>query len=155
MTVGTLEAALEQEHREVDAGLEEFADGLAKGEARTVPLAAAIAALRRHIYLEEELLFPPLQKTGLVAAIFAMLREHGEIWKSMDKLEAQVSAGGDDASKLEASKMLAEQIEAHNVKEERIVYPQADSLTPEAREALAAFMKSGTMPEGWVCARAR
>jgi hemerythrin-like domain-containing protein len=156
MSNETLAEALEREHKEIDAGLESFAAGVKAGENRVAALTGATAALRRHIYLEEELLFPPLQKTGLVAAIFAMLREHGDIWKSMDQLEAEVAASAGADSALAVCKQLFEQIESHNSKEEQIVYPQADSaLTPEAHAAMEAFLASGQMPAGWVCARAR
>ena len=53
------------------------------GKADPAPLAGAIAALRRHIYLEEEFLFPPLKTAGLMIQIFAMLRQHGDLWKAM------------------------------------------------------------------------
>lgn len=50
----TLHAALEREHHEIDAGIEAFLAPPAGGENRTASLVRAIAALRRHIYLEEK-----------------------------------------------------------------------------------------------------
>lgn len=156
MTTNPLAVALEREHAEVDAGLEEFAAGLASGDLRAEPLHAAATALRRHIYLEEEMLFPSLSQTGAVAAVFVMLREHGDIWRSLDELEAQVAQSGTSDEMRDVAQRLAAQLEAHNLKEERVLYPQADTmLAPEVREKLATFLESGRMPEGWVCARAR
>lgn len=155
MSNGLLDEALQREHREIDAGLELFVAGLAEGETRTEPLMKATEALRRHIYLEEELLFPSL-RGGMVAPVFVMLRDHGQIWKAMDALEAQLGAGADGASLQAACKELAAALEAHNLKEEQIVYSQADgALTPAESETLATFLASGKMPEGWVCTRAR
>lgn len=89
--VDTLSAALEREHHEIDAGLEAFLDGLDSGEVRRDELTRAADALRRHIYLEEEILFPPIRDAGLVPPILVMLREHGEIWQTLDALEEAVS----------------------------------------------------------------
>src|SRR5690554_5908558 len=76
----SLAAALEREHREIDDGLEIFSAGGEGTDERREALERAIRALRRHIYLEEEFLFPPLREAGLVAPIFVMLREHAQIW---------------------------------------------------------------------------
>ena len=87
MVNDTLAAALEHEHREIDEGIEAFTSGQADAETQTAPLTRAMDALRRHIYLEEEFLFPPLRSAGLMAPVFVMLREHGEMWKTLDLLE--------------------------------------------------------------------
>jgi hemerythrin-like domain-containing protein len=153
MTADTLAAALEREHREIDAGIEAFLAALERGAVEREPLERAVQALRRHIFLEEEYLFPPLREAGLFAPIFVMLREHGEIWDTTEALEAQLREGGDGAG--DACRRLLEQLDAHNAKEEPIVYPQADTvLTDAAGAGLRAFLEAGRMPDGWVCARA-
>ena len=58
----TLGAALEREHREIDGGIEAFIEGLPEGKDQTEPLLRSVNGLRRHIYLEEEFLFPPLRE---------------------------------------------------------------------------------------------
>lgn len=58
MEIESLAAALEREHHEIDAGIAAFT--AAPGDWQ--PLARAIRALRRHIYLEEEFLFPLLRE---------------------------------------------------------------------------------------------
>lgn len=53
----TLAEVLEQEHRDIDAGLASFLKGLGQGQHRVAELDRAMAALHRHIWLEEEFLF--------------------------------------------------------------------------------------------------
>jgi hemerythrin-like domain-containing protein len=156
MAAGQLSGALEREHREIDAGIEEFTAGLESDEPSTEPLLRAMAALRRHIYLEEEFLFPPLRAAGMVPPVFVMLREHGEIWTTMDALEASLAGDLGDAAVLATCRALLGQLEAHNAKEEPIIYPQADAvLDADAQAKLLAFVDTGDMPEGWVAERAR
>lgn len=156
MGTESLAEALEREHREIDDGIETFTSGLAAGESEPEPLRRAIAALRRHIYLEERFLFPGLHEAGIVPPVFVMLREHGQIWRTLDALELQVTTGTVDASTPRLLRELTVQLQHHNLKEEKILYPQADQvLSEEANAELAAFIESGQMPEGWVCERGR
>jgi hemerythrin-like domain-containing protein len=155
MTAGTLAAALEREHREIDAGIEAFLESLAAGRARPESLVRAMQALRRHIYLEEQFLFPPLREAGMVAPIFVMLREHGEIWDAMDAMDREIARDGAGAAMSEACHELLAQLERHNAKEEPIIYPQADAvLDADTGAQLHEHLAAGRLPEGWVCARA-
>jgi iron-sulfur cluster repair protein YtfE (RIC family) len=116
-------------------------------------LSRAIRALRRHIYLEEEFLFPPLREAGLVAPIFVMLREHAQIWETLDAVEDELRTGG---GALALCHRLAVQLQHHNLKEEKVLYPQADAvLTASATEQLRTFLRSSELPEGWVCHKTR
>lgn len=152
----TLAQALEREHREIDEGIEAFVASRGTGAPDTAALAQAVAGLRRHIYLEEEMFFPPLRAAGLMGPVLVMLREHGEMWRLLDQLQAELA--GDAAGEL-AGRLLDDlmpRLEAHNLKEERILYPQADAvLEGEPGEELREFMASGRMPPGWVCEMAR
>lgn len=146
-----------EEHHEIDAGIEEFQAALERGEVTPGPLTSAIAALRRHIYLEEELLFPAIRRAGMTMPIFVMIREHGEVWALMDQIEESLSAPDPDlnATRL-ASKQLLVNLMHHNTKEEPIIYPQTDvDLAPEELNVLADFIATGAMPDGWVCEAAR
>jgi iron-sulfur cluster repair protein YtfE (RIC family) len=148
----TLAAALEREHREIDAGVEAFLDAEDADAAETASLTRALAALRRHIYLEEAFLFPPLRDAGLVAPIFVMLREHGELWRTMAELEGERTAH----ARRGLCRQLLAQLEKHNSKEEPILYPHADTALPADADAeLRAFLASGRTPDGWVCSGAR
>lgn len=154
MATGTLSAALEKEHHDIDGGIEEYTSGLKQGETDAAPLLRAMRALRRHIYLEEELLFPPLKPT-LMMPIFVMLREHGEIWDAMDALDAMLTSDADADSLQNSCRELLATLESHNEKEEPIIYPQADLALDDAASAkLHDFLQNGTMPQGWRCEKA-
>jgi iron-sulfur cluster repair protein YtfE (RIC family) len=149
----SLADALEREHHEIDRGIEAFAAGPVTRDRDAEPLRAAIRALRRHIYLEEEFLFPPLREAGLVAPVFVMLREHAQMWTTLDALERELDTG---AAGLTLCHQLIIQLQHHNTKEEKILYPQADQvLTASASTRLKAFLAAGELPTGWVCAKAR
>ena len=155
MTAERLAAALEREHHEIDSGIEAFLDRREDGERRVHGLRQAIEALRRHISLEEEFLFPPLQDAGLVAPIFVMLREHGEIWNTMDALDTQMRDRTECGPSERKCRELLAQLERHNSKEEAVIYPQADTMLPaETDAALRAFLTSGQTPSGWTCRQA-
>jgi iron-sulfur cluster repair protein YtfE (RIC family) len=150
----SLTQALEHEHHEIDAGIETFLEGLALGESRAGDLARAIDALRRHIYLEEEFLFPPLRAAGMLPPVLVMLREHGEIWRSLDAILA-MDPDADGVGARERCGELLSQLASHNAKEEPIIYPQGDAvLSDEAKRELHTCIDEGRTPDGWVCAQA-
>jgi iron-sulfur cluster repair protein YtfE (RIC family) len=148
MGTESLAAALEREHQEIDAGIAAFTAAPDDPQ----PLTRAIQALRRHIYLEEEFLFPLLGEAepALRAPVFVMLREHAQIWAVLDELER--SPGANAA----LGRQLASFLVHHNLKEERVLYPRADAVLPPAAVGrLRAFLDSGELPDGWVCVKAR
>lgn len=152
MEIESLTAALEREHHEIDAGI--AASSAAPGDRQ--PLARAIRALRRHIYLEEEFLFPLLREAepGLAAPVFVLPRDHAQIWGTLGSLERAVDAGA--GTGLAVCKRLTVQLLHHNLKEEKILYPRAaDALPAAAAGRLRAFLSSAELPEGWVCMKAR
>ncbi|MGH9105407.1 MAG: hemerythrin domain-containing protein [Acidimicrobiales bacterium] len=147
----TLSEALEREHREVDQGTERFMSS-PRDDSQVAALAQAIEQLRRHIYVEEEFLFPPLGKGGMVAPLFVMVREHAEIWRVLDRLAAGLSNRTDPASTLTACHDLMVRLGSHNSKEEPIVYAQANSLLSEPEVTrIRERLETAQMPEGWVC----
>jgi hemerythrin-like domain-containing protein len=151
---GTLAAALEREHRQIDDGIAAFLAAPAGGAEALAALTRAMQCLRRHIYLEEEFLFPALREAGLVAPVFVMLREHGQLWQTMDQIDEAVRA--DPATSAGGCRELLAQLDAHNSKEEPILYPHADRvLVGAAGEQFAAYLASGHTPDGWVAERAR
>jgi regulator of cell morphogenesis and NO signaling len=84
-TARTLADVLQGEHREIDDGINAFVAG--SDERATESLCRAVAALRRHIYVEEERVFPALREQGLFAPVLVMLREHGQLWDALDRIE--------------------------------------------------------------------
>lgn len=150
MSTHALSEALIREHHEIDAGVEAFI-----GHGDIQALRSAIAALRRHIYLEEEFVFPPLKAAGMVMPIFVMLREHGEIWDAMDSIEQLLENGSQPDPIRDTCLGLLAVLSNHNTKEEPIIYPQADALlAPDAIDRLQQFIESGRAPDGWRCERA-
>lgn len=150
MTTPTLSDALEREHHEIDAGIERFLANRSGGGDQTEPLRRALSALRRHIYLEEELVFPTLSDGGLAVPIFVMLREHAEIWVTMDAIEEQLERDPRKGPSDELCLELLAQLERHNSKEEAIIYPQADAqLGAELDARLREFLAAGEIPQGW------
>ncbi|GAA3881098.1 hemerythrin domain-containing protein [Tessaracoccus defluvii] len=149
----SLAAAFTREHHEIDTAIEDF---LASAETdqvlRTAPLLRAVEALRRHIYLEEEIVFPNLPPGPLRMPLMVMRREHGELWRRMDDLERRVAApaAGEDLDG--ACRDLLALLETHNAKEEPIIYPHMDAdLDDDERTRVRDLFESGTLPAGWVC----
>lgn len=156
MDAEAVATALEREHREIDEGIATFVAGLAVGERDPKPLLRAVVALRRHIYLEEEFLFPPLRAAGLIAPVFVMVREHGRMWRTLDKLDTELARRIVPASVVDLLQDLQDQLQAHNPKEEQILYPQADQvLTSAATAELRALLDTEWFPDGWVCVAVR
>lgn len=148
----TIAAALEREHRDIDGCLEAF---LNDPEGATDVLRTGLAALRRHIYLEEAFLFPPLRAAGLEMPVQVMLTEHGQIWRLMDQALAAVDREGPPAG-ITAIEELLGLLDRHNSKEEPVIYPHADTdLDPDQADQLDLFIGMGGMPHDWVCERAR
>ena len=156
MQTDSLAAALEHEHQQIDAGITAFSADPGNRQ----PLARAIAALRRHIYLEEEFLFPLLRDAdpALAAPVFVMLREHAQIWDSLDALDhaptaGAATSGNDPDTALKVLKQLTVQLLHHNLKEEKILYPRADDALPApVADRLRSFLATAQLPDGWTCA---
>ena len=153
---GSLSRALEQEHREIDGVIKKCADGSALDADAKAGLIRAVAELRRHIYAEEELLFPPLRRAGLMGPVLVMLREHGQIWPILDTLDQALRDEVDQDRLLTACRQLLILLQHHNPKEERILYPQVDhALGADASGAIREFLTGGRVPAGWTCQHLR
>ncbi|HNP15470.1 MAG: hemerythrin domain-containing protein [Cryobacterium sp.] len=155
MQTMALSEVLEREHRDIDGGIEEYSAGLTHGDTDTTPLLRAMNGLRRHIYLEEEFLFPHLKNAGLAMPIFVMMREHGELWDAMETLDTLLADNTDTGTLQSACRELLAKLDNHNSKEEPIIYPQADTVLDDAAtEKLHDYLNTGRMPHGWRCEKA-
>ncbi|MFV0494897.1 hemerythrin domain-containing protein [Mycobacterium sp.] len=161
MTGADVAAELTREHREIDGEIEAFIAGLDSGTLRPEPMIAALAALRRHIYLEEVFLFPPIREAGMVMPIFVMMREHGQMWATIDTLGGLLAGDSDPAGPADHAALrdtcgqLLAQLQEHNAKEEPIIYPRADIDLPSHTSAeLSRLIEDGRTPDGWVCEQA-
>jgi hemerythrin-like domain-containing protein len=156
MKTESLAATLERDHREIDDGIKAFTAAPHPGERDRQRLVHAIRALRRHIYLEEQFLFPPLRHAGLAAPVAVMLREHAQIWTTLDALQRELDTGTDRLRALALCHQLSVQLLHHNLKEEKALYPPADQILTESASAqLRTFFEAGELPDGWVCAKAQ
>ncbi len=88
--------------------------------------------LQRHIVWEEEILFPAWEeKTGISEGgpTMVMRREHRQIGDALEAIHAKVQAQNPESDPEEQT--LLNLLGAHNVKEERILYPAIDQVTTE------------------------
>ena len=151
----SLAEAFTKEHHEIDAAIEQYLAGGSDQEPliRARPLLDALDALRRHIYLEEEIVFPRLPQGTLMMPLMVMRREHGELWRRMDDLAAAFADAGADPASIErtCTDILA-LLEVHNSKEEPIIYPYMDAgLEPEEQAVVRGMLAGASLPEGWIC----
>lgn len=147
--------ALEADHRTVDDHFAAFADAAASGTWERDPLEEAVRALRRHIWVEEDLFFPPLRAAGVVGPVMVMLREHGQIWRFLDELEALAQSHEPDLQGALAIWGALEQVlQQHNVKEEQILYATADRVLDADTTSGVIDGLTTDVPAGWRCAMA-
>ncbi|WP_338749113.1 hemerythrin domain-containing protein [Janibacter alittae] len=142
---------LKTQHDSIDERLAEFVAGLDEGEVRAGTFRASARELRHHIHVEEAHLFPPLRAAGMIPPVLVMLREHGEIWGTLDTVDGLLADDRPDVTSLrrECDRLTA-QLAAHNLKEEQILYPAADeSLATEELDQVATSLVDGDLPEGW------
>jgi iron-sulfur cluster repair protein YtfE (RIC family) len=156
--VGTesVAAVLEREHTEIDAVLGALTAGEWSPDQDGLALRRAIRTLRRHIYVEEEFLFPLLQQAGFQSPVLVMLHEHAQIWASLDTLQSELDGDGVAETLRGIGRQLAVQLQHHNLKEEQVLYPRIDAVVSEAIVGrVQDVLDSDGLPDGWICIRAR
>jgi len=103
--------------------------------------------LQRHIVWEEELLFPLWEeKSGMADAgpTVVMRAEHRRIAEQLEAIHRKVAEQNPESDQEEAA--LLQLLGAHNLKEERVLYPSIDQVaTPE--ECQDIFHKMKQIPE--------
>jgi len=85
-------------------------------------------ALRRHLAIEEEILFPAFEQvTGMTdgGPTFVMRAEHAQMRGLLDQM-GQALGAGDHDKLLDLGDTLLLLIAQHNQKEERMLYPMAE-----------------------------
>jgi hemerythrin-like domain-containing protein len=84
-------------------------------------------AIDRHFRMEEEALFPALERAvgGRFPPVGVMLMEHRQMRELFTQLDAAIAAGDvDEFSGLSQTLLIV--MEQHNLKEQNILYPTAD-----------------------------
>jgi hemerythrin-like domain-containing protein len=98
--------------------------------------------LKRHIALEENVVFPIFdERTGIVGPLTVMRHEHQILVELLGRARLALDQG-DRAAFDAVVTPLKELIQAHNLKEERILYPRTDAaLDEQERLDLAARLE--------------
>lgn len=132
----TLAGYMQTDHLRLDAIMSRYKKALGAGQ-----WSEALShfkefdlGLRRHIKVEEELLFPAFEaKTGMKDAgpTMVMKMEHEEIRDILTRVLEATGAEDTDAAK-EASDALINYLGDHNMKEEHVLYPELDACLNDA-----------------------
>lgn len=127
---------LQTDHRRLDGIMERFSSAVREGR-----WADALSdfrefnlGLRRHIRIEEEVLFPAFEeKTGMVDSgpTFVMKMEHTEIKDLLERI-LNATEATDASTVSNASNGLINILTDHNMKEEHILYPESDSFLSDS-----------------------
>lgn len=99
--------------------------------------------LRRHIKIEEEMLFPAFEAAvGARGPIHVMLMEHQSILAHLGAMRGALDVGDGDGFMSEQRELL-HVLGDHNLKEERVLYPMTDQRMPAAaRDELVKRMRA-------------
>lgn len=146
------QALLIDQHREMELGI----GGLVDGSGSRAELDQAVRLLRRHIHVEEAVLFPLIREdTTRWMALSQMEGEHGQMWPhieaAIELLDNKVPL--DDL--LPACSAMLQLLHEHDPKEEEAIYSVLDrySAVP-GNPPLAHWFRSLEIPPGWRCLRA-
>ncbi|MDZ4854596.1 MAG: hemerythrin domain-containing protein [Nitrospirota bacterium] len=108
---------------------------------------AFMFGLQRHIVWEEDVLFPLWEKeTGITegGATSVMRAEHRQIEQQLKAIDGRVAEQNPDSD--DAEQTLLNLLGAHNMKEERVLYPGIDRVT-SAGERETIFQNMKNIPE--------
>jgi hemerythrin superfamily protein len=122
---------LSGDHREIDQKFEEFRATPFSQTGRRNELFDQFAAdLRRHIEVEERLLFPAFGERDSSRRLLVdlMLDEHRRIEEVLQRIHLRLDAGPASTEDLELE--LINVLWAHNAREEESVYPWFDTHLP-------------------------
>ncbi|WP_425308472.1 hemerythrin domain-containing protein [Ammonicoccus fulvus] len=145
---------LKHDHRVIDEGFARFAAAARAGRWETGSLIEAIRRLRLHIWVEEEIYFPPLREAGLMGPIMVMLKEHGLIWSHLEALEHLAGEAADLPAALAEWEELVIVLDQHNAKEETILYVTGDRILQADVSDQVAVGLDSDLPAGWSSAMA-
>lgn len=141
--------SLERDHDQEHGKLVEARISMSRGEFDKNSFLEFVNNIRRHIYIEEEIIFPDLVvlDSNLKGPISGLEMEHASLWMLMDRILAETDSGT-----IRKSPKYLEEIErilaVHNAVESTNIYPKIkDERIPDLEQA--------TLPEGWICRRLR
>ncbi len=134
------------DHRECDAAWAAVESAVGKGDpAKARALWEAFEArMRRHLAMEEEVLFPAIEAaTGMrgQGPVSMMRREHEQMRLLLTEMTRR-AASGDFQGVLDQGDTLLMVIQQHNAKEEGVLYPLAGSVLRQEWPALAERLRA-------------
>ena len=135
---------LKDDHKKLDRLLGQILAMVSDNEIERADLHARdlLSGLEHHIRVEEEVLFPIFEARTLLCAPCEVMRlEHQRIRRLLSELDDALAKGkGDLATKLLTD--LSQLLEAHNQKEEAVLYPRADAeLSEDERRAVVKMLE--------------
>jgi len=145
-----LEATFKGNHREIDSRWAEVEAAVerADGEAVATAWQRFDSGLRRHLAMEEEVLFPAFEAaTGMTGGgpTFVMRSEHSQMRGVLDQMAAAMEKG-DHGELVDQGDTLLLLIQQHNAKEEGMLYPMAERALAgqwsALRERLAPYLSA-------------
>ena len=140
-----LTAFFEQDHRDCDArwtDVEELLD-TQDFEAAQPAWQKFNAGLRRHIAMEEEVIFPAFESAagmGGGGPTAVMRVEHQQMIGLLDQIDAAMESG-DSEHALDTGDALLMLTQQHNIKEESMFYPVAENILAENWANLAKLLE--------------
>jgi iron-sulfur cluster repair protein YtfE (RIC family) len=139
----TITEYLSDDHRRLDRVIDDICAMVEDGEVERAEYSFRDldAGLRRHIRVEEELLFPVFDaRAGLIGPTKVMRLEHRHIESLLAELATALADGRGPAAST-ALTALTQLLGDHNRKEEHILYPRSDAaLNDDERRALIQKM---------------
>jgi len=127
----TLTDCLESDHRRLDAILGETKSLVGAGKFPEAARRFSVfeRGLSGHIDAEEQLLFPAIEEHAPQAAgpVHVMRAEHAELRQILVAIGKALAAS--DAAWRAHVQALEDILAAHNMKEERVLYPMANAVT--------------------------
>jgi hemerythrin superfamily protein len=134
-----VEYFMTKDHQDTNEILDTVLKDSIKGVVDRESIAKVTEMLRRHIYIEEEILFPTLPSDNDKDIEFLEV-QHGEVFRFLKSLNSNNNA---DLIK-DISKKLLDLLIEHNAFEESFIYGNFEKLD-------AAFIEKITFPVGWKC----
>ena len=134
-----VEYFMTKDHQDTNEILDIVLKDSIKGVVDRESIAKVTEMLRRHIYIEEEILFPALPSDNDKDIEFLEV-QHGEVFRFLKSLNSNNNA---DLIK-DISKKLLDLLIEHNAFEESFIYGNFEKLD-------AAFIEKITFPVGWKC----
>ena len=130
MNATSVSEYLEADHRRLDRLLTETVESAAAGTLDRAARAFATLhdGIEKHIEVEERILFPFFEDAnGAFGPTEVMRAEHASILQSAAEISLRL-AGNDVGYCLEELDALARLLSAHNLKEERVLYPATERV---------------------------